>query len=218
MDKQKLIRFEEEIAELFNDGKIRSPVHLYHGNEDKIIDYAVMNSDKKLVEMSLNEFGDELSKNSVAPGGGSVSALVGNLGSALISMVAAVTFEKKGFEGSNHLYVTFATNDSNNLIPNWLVQKYPAEMTIVIQHEYYHLSVNKKNFNIGLSFNNKKSNLTIFYDSIISFADPSANFGLNYKIKRTVDYSSKKKLIEKKKPIKNNNSSNVIKFSNYKKN
>ena len=38
MDKQKLIRFEEEIADLFNDGKIRSPVHLYHGNEDKIID------------------------------------------------------------------------------------------------------------------------------------------------------------------------------------
>lgn len=68
--------------------------------KDKIIDYAVMNSDKKLVEMSLNEFGDELSKNSVAPGGGSVSALVGNLGSALISMVAALTFEKKGFEDS----------------------------------------------------------------------------------------------------------------------
>ena len=38
MDKEKLIRFEEEIAGLFNDGKIRSPVHLYHGNEDKIID------------------------------------------------------------------------------------------------------------------------------------------------------------------------------------
>jgi len=68
--------------------------------KDKIIDYAVKNSDKKLVEMSLNEFGDELSKNSVAPGGGSVSALVGNLGSALISMVAALTFEKKGFEDS----------------------------------------------------------------------------------------------------------------------
>jgi glutamate formiminotransferase/formiminotetrahydrofolate cyclodeaminase len=68
--------------------------------KDKIIDYAVSNSNKKLIDMSLNEFGDELSKNSVAPGGGSVSALVGNLGSALISMVAALTFEKKGFEDS----------------------------------------------------------------------------------------------------------------------
>jgi glutamate formiminotransferase/formiminotetrahydrofolate cyclodeaminase len=68
--------------------------------KDKIIDYAVSNSNKKLIDMSINEFGDELSKNSVAPGGGSVSALVGNLGSALISMVAALTFEKKGFEDS----------------------------------------------------------------------------------------------------------------------
>ena len=68
--------------------------------KDKIIDYAVKNSDKKLINMSLNEFGDELSANSVAPGGGSVSALAGSLGSALISMVTALTYEKKGFE--NH--------------------------------------------------------------------------------------------------------------------
>ena len=68
--------------------------------KDKIIDYAVKNSDKKLVDMSLNDFGDELSTNSVAPGGGSVSALVGSLGSALLSMVAALTYEKKGFEDS----------------------------------------------------------------------------------------------------------------------
>ena len=68
--------------------------------KDKIIDYAVTNSDKNLVNMSLNEFGDELSTNSVAPGGGSVSALVGSLGSALLSMVTALTYEKKGFEDS----------------------------------------------------------------------------------------------------------------------
>ena len=37
MDKEKLIKFEEEIAELFNSGKIKAPVHLYHGNEDQII-------------------------------------------------------------------------------------------------------------------------------------------------------------------------------------
>ena len=61
--------------------------------------------------------------------------------------------EKKGLDGNNHLYITFATNNSKTSVPDWLLQKYPSEMTIVIQHEYYHLSVNKKNFNIGLSFN-----------------------------------------------------------------
>ena len=126
--------------------------------------------------------------------------------------------ENQGLDGNNHLYVTFATNNSKTSVPNWLFQKYPNEMTIVIQHEYYHLSVNKKNFNIGLSFNNKKCDLKISFDSIISFADPSSNFGLNYQFNKTTVQNDKKTLIKKKKYVKKKISSNVINFSNYKKN
>ena len=126
--------------------------------------------------------------------------------------------EKKGLDGKNHLYVTFATNNSKTLVPDWLLQKYPNEMTIVIQHEYYHLLINKKNFKIGLSFNNKKCDLTISFDSVISFADPSSNFGLNYQFNKTIDANDKKALVKRKKSVKKNNSSNVINFSNYKKN
>ena len=126
--------------------------------------------------------------------------------------------EKKGLDGKNHLYITFATNNSKTSVPDWLFQKYPSEMTIVIQHEYYHLSVNKKNFNIGLSFNNKKSFLTISFDSIISFADPSSNFGLNYQFNKSIKENDKKIVDKKKKSKKKKNSSNVINFSNYKKN
>jgi len=126
--------------------------------------------------------------------------------------------EKKGLDGKNHLYVTFATNNPETSVPDWLLQKYPSEMTIVIQYEYYHLSVNKKNFNIGLSFNNKKCDLIIPFDSIISFADPSSNFGLNYQFNKTTVEDYKKTLVEKKKSVKKKKSSNVINFSNYKKN
>ncbi len=126
--------------------------------------------------------------------------------------------EKKGLDGKNHLYVTFVTSNSKTSVPDWLLQKYPNEMTIVIQHEYYHLLINKKNFKIGLSFNNRKCDLTISFDSVISFADPSANFGLNYQFNKTIDDNNKKTLVKKKKSIKKNNSSNVINFSNYKKN
>ena len=91
-------------------------------------------------------------------------------------------------------------------------------MTIVIQHEYYHLSVNKKNFSIGLSFNNKKCDLKISFDSIISFVDPSSNFGLNYQFNNTKVEKDKKTLVKKKKSVKKKNSSNVINFSNFKKN
>jgi len=65
--------------------------------EEKIIEYAIKESDDELMSMSAQGFVNELSTNSPAPGGGSVSALAGSLGAALSSMVAALTHEKKGF-------------------------------------------------------------------------------------------------------------------------
>ena len=126
--------------------------------------------------------------------------------------------EVKGLDGNKHLYITFATNNPKNIVPDWLLQKYPTEMTIIIQHEYYHLSVNNKNFSIGLSFNNKKSDLKISFDSVIAFADPSENFGLNYHFNKSVTENDKKLTVKKKKSRKKNNSHNVINFSSYKKN
>jgi len=126
--------------------------------------------------------------------------------------------EINGLDGSNHLYITFKTDNSKNLVPEWLLLKYPDEMTIIIQHEYYHLSVNKSYFNIGLSFNNIKTDLKISFDSIVSFADPSSNFGLNYQLNTSNKKIEKKKRKNAKKNINQDNDSNVIKFSNFKKN
>ncbi|MEE9572704.1 MAG: glutamate formimidoyltransferase, partial [Candidatus Neomarinimicrobiota bacterium] len=65
--------------------------------EEKIIDYAVKSKESKLINLSVKGFTDELSSNSPAPGGGSVAALAGSLGAALTSMVAALSYEKKGY-------------------------------------------------------------------------------------------------------------------------
>ena len=89
-----------------------------------------------------------------------------------------INIKEGGLTNNNHLYITFSTNHQNVELPNWLRQKYPEEMTIVIQYEYYDLEINKNNFSISLSFNDIKTSLKIDYKSIISFADPSANFGL----------------------------------------
>ena len=117
-----------------------------------------------------------------------------------------------GLSNNNHLYITFLTNHKNVELPNWLKQKYPQEMTIIIQYEYYDLEINKNNFSITLSFDDIKTNLKINYNAIVSFADPSANFGLILKKNKI-----KKKINEK---FENNKSkkNNVINFSNYKKN
>ena len=117
-----------------------------------------------------------------------------------------------GLSDNNQLYITFNTSHQNVELPNWLKQKYPKEMTIVIQYEYYDLKINKNNFSISLSFNNIKTNLKIDYNSIISFADPSANFGLILQ-KNEIQNKIKNKLEHKGE--KNNN---VIDFSDYKKN
>ncbi len=123
-----------------------------------------------------------------------------------------INISNNGLSHNNHLYITFLTNQKNNKLPNWIKQKYPNEMTIVIQYEYYDLEVKKDNFSITLSFNNIKTNLVIGFSSVISFADPSSNFGLILNKNRIRNVN--KKYLEKNKSKKNN----VINFSNYKKN
>ncbi len=117
-----------------------------------------------------------------------------------------------GLSNNSHLYITFQTNHKSVEIPKWLFDKYPNEMTIVIQYEFYNLIVNENFFQIDLSFNNIQTNLKIGYEAIISFADPSANFGLILK-------KTKKENFERK--IKKNMSQdddNIINFNEFKKN
>ena len=123
-----------------------------------------------------------------------------------------INIRDKGLSNNNHLYVTFFTNHENVKLPNWLRQKYPDEMTIVIQYEYDDLEINKNNFSISLSFNDIKTNIKIDYNSIVSFADPSANFGL------ILQKNKIQKKVNKKKENKKRNKNNVINFSNFKKN
>ncbi|MDC3178270.1 ClpXP protease specificity-enhancing factor SspB [Pelagibacteraceae bacterium] len=113
---------------------------------------------------------------------------------------------KNGLSQNNHLYITFLTNHINNKIPQWLKQKYPNEITIVIQYEFYDLEVRDCDFSITLSFNDIQTKLKIDYGSILSFADPSSNFGLILQKNKTQKIKNQ---LEK---------SNVINFSNFKKN
>ena len=128
-----------------------------------------------------------------------------------------LNIEGSGLKEGHHLYITFDTNKYKVEIPEWLKVKFPTEMTIVIQNEYWDFKVKKNSFNIVLSFDDIKTNLEIPYDSVISFADPYANFGLRL-IQENIDNEKikSKKKFHKKKNI--SNKGNVINFTNYKKN
>tara|TARA_Y100001970_G_scaffold243710_1_gene309203 strand:+ start:3895 stop:4335 length:441 start_codon:yes stop_codon:yes gene_type:complete len=120
-------------------------------------------------------------------------------------------FELNGIQDGHHLYITFDTQNSKVKIPKFLKSKYSKEMTIVIQYEFWDLIIKKKFFSICLSFNGVKTNLEIPFDSIKSFADPYANFGLKL-IDENIINEKTKKLIKKENKKTSNEKSNVIQF------
>ena len=127
-----------------------------------------------------------------------------------------LSIEKNGFQEGHHLYVNINTKNKKVGLPKWLKDKYPSEITIIIQYEFWNLKVKNYEFSICLSFNNIKADLNIPYDSIISFADPYANFGL-----KLIQNNDIKKEKFKKKSLnkdKENMTSNIINFDKYKKN
>ena len=120
--------------------------------------------------------------------------------------------DKEGLTEGHHLFITFKTNYPNVKIPSWIKDKFPNEMTIVMQYEYWNFRITKNYFKITLSFNDIKSDLCIPYDSVISFADPYANFGLKL---NTLEGSKEKKDEKKTKVIENKN--NIVDLNKYKK-
>ena len=87
---------------------------------------------------------------------------------------------RDGLRGGHHFYITFRTPDPGVLLPPQLMAKYPDEMTIVLQHQFWGLDVRDQDFSVTLSFQSKPEQLTIPFAAITSFADPSVKFGLQF--------------------------------------
>lgn len=85
-----------------------------------------------------------------------------------------------GVPGDHHFYVSFSTRAPGVKIADHLVQRFPEEMTIVIQHQYWDLEVHEGHFEIVLKFNGVPQHLYIPLAAITRFVDPSVNFGLTF--------------------------------------
>ena len=82
--------------------------------------------------------------------------------------------------GDHHFYITFLTDYPGVKIPDYLKERYPGEMTIVLQYQYYDLMVDHEMMQVKLSFNNVPELLVIPLAAISIFADPSVNFALQF--------------------------------------
>ncbi len=85
-----------------------------------------------------------------------------------------------GLPGAHHFYIAFRTRAPGVDIPRHLVERYPDEMTIVIQHRYWDLAIDAAGFQIGLSFNQVPAKLRIPFDAVTGFVDPAVNFALQF--------------------------------------
>jgi hypothetical protein len=85
-----------------------------------------------------------------------------------------------GLPPPHHFYITFRTSDPGVELPDYLRERYPTEMTVVLQHQFWDLEVDDNGLSVTLSFNDVPQRLRIPFQAIKVFADPGAEFGLQF--------------------------------------
>jgi uncharacterized protein len=89
--------------------------------------------------------------------------------------------ESSGYlPGEHHFYITFKTGAAGVDIPRHLSERFPDEMTIVIQNRFWDLKVGEDGFEVGLSFNQAPAKLVIPFSAVTGFVDPAVNFALQF--------------------------------------
>lgn len=92
-----------------------------------------------------------------------------------------VTARDQGLPGDHHFYITFQTEADGVVMSTRLRARYPEEMTIVLQHQFWNLTVDDAMFSVDLSFSGQTEHLRVPFDAITAFADPHARFGLQFR-------------------------------------
>ena len=91
-----------------------------------------------------------------------------------------IDVSKNGLPGAHHFFITFDTSHPDAELADWLSDRYPGEMTVVMQHWYDNLDVGADGFAVTLNFGDAPEPLYIPYDAIKTFVDPSVEFGLRF--------------------------------------
>jgi len=85
-----------------------------------------------------------------------------------------------GLPGAHHFYITFKTTAPGVSIPRSLYERFPDEMTIVLQNKFWDLKVSEGGFEVGLTFNQVPSHLVVPFSAVTAFADPAVEFALHF--------------------------------------
>jgi hypothetical protein len=91
-----------------------------------------------------------------------------------------VDVARDGLSGEHHFYITFRTHARGVRLSARMRERYPDEMTIILQHQFWDLSVTDQAFEVGLSFKNIPEKLLVPFESVTRFSDPSVEFDLKF--------------------------------------
>ncbi|MBO0733000.1 MAG: hypothetical protein J2P49_01500 [Methylocapsa sp.] len=94
---------------------------------------------------------------------------------------------REGLPGEHHFYISFRTHARGIKLSQRMRDRYPDEMTIVLQHQFWDLKVSEQAFEVGLSFQNISEMLTVPFEAVTRFADPAAGFELQFAIAGEVE-------------------------------
>ena len=89
--------------------------------------------------------------------------------------------EKQGLIGAHHFRLTFKTRFPGVEIPDFLLEQYPDEMMIILQHQFWGLKVKDDQFEVTLSFRKVPATLTVPFAALTAFVDPGVQFGLQFR-------------------------------------
>jgi hypothetical protein len=99
---------------------------------------------------------------------------------AVVGRVLGEVERSGGLPGGHHFYITFKTRAPGVAIPKHLIERFPDEMTIVIQHRFWDLKVESDSFSVGLSFGGVPATLRVPFAAVTQFHDPAVEFALTF--------------------------------------
>lgn len=115
--------------------------------------------------------------------------------------------EKSGLPGDHHFYIAFNTRYPGVNIGERMLERYPREMTVVLQHQFYNLAVTEDRFQVELTFDNIPEKLIVPFAAVKGFLDPAVQFGLQFEV--AIEAEEKKPAIAPKLAVKEPADENV---------
>lgn len=122
-----------------------------------------------------------------------------------------------GLPGAHHFFITFDTTHPEARLADWLKERYPSEMTVVMQHWFDDLEVTEQGFSVTLNFGDAPENLYVPYDAIETFVDPSVEFGLRFETQEDQEEAGEAEPAEEEAPEPAKTEADVVSLDSFRK-